>query len=67
MYSDKLSEDIPVELKDGKYSFEIKKNMASALSSTYVENKTDIRGFRVIASWGQNECENAFIMRTDAF
>ena len=67
IYSDKLSEDIPVELKDGKYSFEIKKNMASALSSTYVENKIDIRGFRVIASWGQNECEYAFVMRTDAF
>ena len=67
IYSDKEIMNIPAELKDGKCSFEIKKNMASALSSTYVENKTDIRGFSVIASWGQNKCEYAFIIRTDAF
>lgn len=66
IYPDKLSEDIPVELKDGMCSFEIKNNMASALSSFYVESKTDIRGFRIIASWGENECEYAFIIRTDA-
>ena len=67
IYSSKVIISIPVELKDGKCSFEIKKNWASALSSTYVENKIDIRGFRMIASWGENECEYAFIIKTDSF
>lgn len=67
MYSNKEIISIPIKLKDGKCSFEIKKHWASALSSTYVENKTDIRGFRMIASWGKNECEYAFIIRTDGF
>ena len=58
---------IPVVLKDGKCSIESNKNIASALSSTYVKNKIDIRGFRIIASWGDNECEYAFIIRTDGF
>jgi hypothetical protein len=26
---------------------------------------TYLRGFRMIASWGQNECEYAFIIKTD--
>jgi hypothetical protein len=65
IYSDKLIIDIPVELKDGKASFEIEKHLASGLSSYYVEGKTDIRGFRMIATWGENECEYAFIIRTD--
>jgi len=67
MYSDKVIINIPVELKDGKCSFEIKKHFASALSSVYVENKIDYRGFKMIASWGENECEYAFIIRTDGF
>lgn len=32
----------------------------------YVKNKTDIRGIRMIASWGENKCEYAFIIKTDA-
>ena len=64
-YSDKEIINIPVELKDGKVSFQIKKHFASGLSSYYVEGKTDIRGFRMTATWGENECEYAFIIRTD--
>jgi hypothetical protein len=37
----------------------------SGLSSYYVEGKTDIRGFRMIATGGENECEYAFIITTD--
>ena len=66
-YSDKEIISIPVELKDGKGSFEIKKHLAAGLSSYYVEGKTDLRGFRMIATWGENECEYAFIIRTDSF
>lgn len=59
--------NIPAELKNGKASFELKKHIASGLSSYHVEGKTDIRGFRMIAKWGENECEYAFIIRSDAF
>lgn len=65
MYSNKEVVNIPVILKDGKCSFEIKKHFASALSSYHVENKIDVRGFRMIASWGENECEYAFIIKAD--
>jgi hypothetical protein len=65
MYSNKEVINIPVKLKDGKCSFEIKKHFASALSSVYVENKVDVRGFRMIASWGDNECEYAFVIKAD--
>lgn len=67
MYTNKEIISIPVKLKNGKCSFQIKKHFASALSSIHVENKTDIRGFRMIATWGQNECEYAFIIRADGF
>lgn len=66
-YSDKERINIPVELKYGKCSFEINKNLASGFNLYYIEGKTDIRGFRMIATWGENECEYAFIIRTDSF
>lgn len=65
MYSEKEIINIPVQLKKGKTSFEVEKHWASFLSSYYEEDKTDIRGFRIVATWGQNECEYAFIIRTD--
>jgi hypothetical protein len=67
MYSDKEVINIPVDLKDGKCSFEVNNHFASALSSYYVEGKTNLRGFRMIATWGDNECEYAFMIRTDSF
>ena len=65
LYSDKEIISIPIELKNGIGLFEIKNHWASGLSSYFVEGKTNIRGFRLIATWGQNECEYAFIIRTD--
>jgi len=56
---------IPFELKDGKYSFEIKKNVEAELDSVFVPNMTYFRGYRITTSWGQNECEYAFIIKTD--
>lgn len=67
MYDYRVTEEIPIELKDGKCSFKIKKNMASFLSSYYEPNKKDFRGIRMIASWGENECEYAFVIKTDAY
>ena len=67
MYSYKEIVNIPVEFKNGKCSFEVKKHFASGLSSYYVEGKTDLRGFRINATWGENDCEYAFIIRADSF
>ena len=64
IYTDKEIINIPVELNNGKCSFEIEKHLASFLSSYYEPEKKDIRGFRMIASWGENECEYAFIIKT---
>lgn len=64
IYTDKEIINIPVELNNGKCSFEIEKHLASFLSSHYEPGKKDIRGFRMIASWGENECEYAFIIKT---
>lgn len=67
MYSYKEIINVPVKYKNGKYYFVINKHLASALSSYYVEDKIDIRGFRMIASWGKNECEYAFVIKTGDF
>lgn len=64
IYDDKMIIDIPVELKNGKTSFEINNHIASSLSSYYDPNKVEFRGFRLIASWGDNECEYGFIIKT---
>jgi hypothetical protein len=64
IYTDKEIKNIPFESNDGKYSFGIDYHFASALSSFYEPEKTDIRGFRMIASWGEDECEYAFVIKT---
>lgn len=66
IYTDKEIKKIPVELVDSKYVFEIENHFASALSSYYEPNKQELRGFRMIASWGENECEYAFVIKTDS-
>ena len=65
IYSDKANINIPVEIINKVITFEIKKYSASALSSYYVEENIVLRGFRINATWGQNECEYAFIIKTD--
>jgi hypothetical protein len=65
MYSSIRPISIPFKLKNGKYSFQINKNMETLLDSNWVTNKTYSRGFRLTASWGKNECEYAFIVKTD--
>lgn len=57
--------NIPFELKDSKYTFEIKKNIEVELDSFYEKGMTYFRGFRIIASWGRNECEYGFVIKTD--
>lgn len=64
IYTDKEIKSIPVVLAGGKYVFNIETHFASSLSSYYESNKKDIRGFRMIASWGENESEYAFVIKS---
>jgi len=66
IYTNKEIKNVPVELVGGKYVIEIEYHFASALSSYYEPNKQELRGFRMIASWGENECEYAFVIKTDS-
>lgn len=63
MYSTPIN-NIPLEVIDDKYSFKINKNIETNLDSNWVPNKIYNRGFRIIATWGENECEYAFIIKT---
>jgi len=56
---------LPLELKDGKCSFEIKKNIETGLDSYWAPNMTYFRGFNMTATWGENQCEYSFIIKTD--
>lgn len=64
IYTEKEIKEIPAELINGKCSFKLENHFASSLSSYYVPDKKEIRGFRVIASWGENECEYAFVIKS---
>ncbi len=64
IYTEKEIKNVQVELQGNKYTFEIGKHFASALSSYYAPDKKETRGFRMIASWGENECEYAFVIKT---
>lgn len=64
IYNDEVIIDVPIVKQGGKYSFEIEQHMASYLSSSYEEGKPYFRGFRVIPTWGENECEYGFVIET---
>jgi hypothetical protein len=63
IYTNKEIMAIPVELKDNKCSFKIEEHFATAFSSTYEENKVNIRGYRMTATWDENECEYALSLK----
>lgn len=66
IHFDKTTDSFPVELSNNIVSFKIARH-TSSLSSSDIINKINIRGFRVIAKWGENECEYAFVIKTDAY
>jgi hypothetical protein len=39
--------------------------METLLDLNWYPNKTYNRGFRMTATWGEKECEYAFIVKTD--
>ncbi len=64
IYTDNSTAIIPVKLNNNQCTFKISKHIASYLSSYYEHNQINYRGFRVVANWGENECEYGFIIRT---
>jgi hypothetical protein len=65
-----LREDIttPITFSNRKGTFELDMHPAVFLSSNsedYLPGKT-MRGFKLTCSWGDNQCEYGFIIRTDA-
>lgn len=65
-YTEKETVEIPVELNNGNFSITIADHPASALNSFYEDNKKDLRGYRMTATWGDNVCQYVFIIKTDA-
>lgn len=59
---------IPIKFSNKKGKFIISQNYASMFSSNSkdYEPGASIRGFRLNCKWGEDECEYAFIIRSDA-
>ena len=57
-----------IKLKNKKAVFKLMANPAALLSSSTsdYEAGSSLRGFRFICKWGENECEYAFVLRSDA-
>ena len=51
------------------FMFTVKPNVATVLSSSSedYEPGNTIKGYRLVCTWGDNECEYSFIIRGDAF
>lgn len=67
-YTDKEVKEIPITFEDKKGEFDVLLNFAAFLSSNSKDYEPGalIRGYRLVCSWGENECEYGFIIRTDA-
>jgi hypothetical protein len=67
-YTGKEVNQIPVKLVGEKINFKLEVHMAAMLSSNSkdYEPGNTIRGFKLTCSWGENECEYGFIIKTDA-
>lgn len=67
-YTDGKINVVDIQMLGNKVEFDLIKNNAvylSSISSDY-EAGESIRGFRLTCSWGKDECEYAFMLRTDA-
>jgi len=67
-YTEKEVQTIPIEFSNKKGTFVLTQNIASMLSSNSADYEpgASIRGFRLYCSWGENDCEYAFIISSDA-
>lgn len=67
-YSEEMAIEIPLQFSKKTAVFKLEENKAAFFSSdtSSYERGGIIRGFRLTCTWGANECEYAFILRTDA-
>ena len=67
-YTEKAIKTIPIKFENKKAEIILEQNLASMLSSNSAdyEKGASIRGFRLVCSWGNNECEYAFVIKSDA-
>lgn len=66
--ADGSQNEIAFSFEEGAGSFELPGNFRTLLSSDsgdYAPGKS-LRGFKLICAWGENACEYAFILRSDA-
>ena len=57
----------PAKIRNGQYSFILKKHMASALSNVIHKGTKDYRGFLVTARAGNFKKTYAFVLKTEGF
>ncbi|MCI9274282.1 MAG: hypothetical protein HFE39_10090 [Clostridiales bacterium] len=55
-----------LEFTDGAAQWELTPHPSSAFSSEYIPCAVVLRGFRLICSWGDNQCEYAFVLSVPA-
>lgn len=67
-YTEKEINTSEIKFRGGKYEFELPKHQAAYLSSDgeSYERGGIMRGFKLTCTFGENECEYAFLLRTDA-
>lgn len=66
-YDERVSKVLELAVVDGGVSFSLEPHFAVFLSSSLEDYEPGavIRGLKLTCSWGENECEYAFAIRTD--
>lgn len=66
-YADAVTKQVEFTRQEETFSFPLADHVAVYLSSDLAdyEPKSVLRGFKLLCTWGENECEYAFIIRTD--
>lgn len=66
LYTSKEITDVPYVTKKGVYSFNLDTHIASYLSSHYEQDKKELRGFIINATWEKQEKKYAFAVQSNA-
>ncbi|MFC3802600.1 hypothetical protein [Cohnella sp. GCM10012308] len=66
IYPDDLSSVTPLPIEDGVSEYIFQKKPASSLSSQFDKSKKYFRGITIMASWGKQQKQYLFVIRTDA-
>lgn len=66
-YDDKLTDIVQITEKESRFFMTIDKNMASGLSSSYIEGQLVYRGYRIDINNRDEEKSYLFVIQTDSF